>query len=159
MTVADLIINVLGAIRGQWYADRVGEFHRDKQALTKAIARYGHECASRGWDFEPRFVQRELLDVLNEIKRTGAEIKYLPAYLEGAVDKHVRQRADELSAAAKTVGPRAAKILRGAERVAAVVEQKPVEALALLYQDLRRRQRQARAARGARRNEKEGVLL
>lgn len=159
MTVSDLILNVLGAIRRRWYAGREAAFHRDKQALTKSIARYGFECTARGWCFEPLFIQRDLEQLLTEIQRSKVEIVYLPVYLEGAVDRHIRLRAEELSSAAKAVSGKVSKIVRGVERVDAVVERRPVEILAALYQDLGRRQRRARRARRARPKDKEGVLL
>ena len=98
MIVADLILNVLGAIQGQFYADRPREFSRDYQALRRALEWWGHECHQRGWDFDAEFVQKDLLTLLNEIKRLNADIKYLPKYLEGAIRKRIGVRAEELSA-------------------------------------------------------------
>lgn len=148
MTIPDLIANLLGVLRNQFYADTPREFLRDERQLTKAIARYGHECAQRGWHFEPQFIQDDLLKLLNEIKRTGADIGYLPVYLEGAVDRHVRQRAEELNAKAKAqrIPGAITKVLHGVEVVEAVRERTQTEVLAEVYQQLAQRKRQHRAA-------------
>lgn len=161
MTIPDLIANLLGVLRSQFYADTPREFLRDERQLTKAIARYGHECAQRGWDFEPQFIQDDLLTLLNEIKRTGAEIGYLPIYLEGAVDRHVRQRAEELSAKAKASKlPNAIKrIVNSVGVVETVREPTPTETLGLLYAQLAKRKKANRAALKPRAKEREPMLL
>ena len=148
MTIPDLIANLLGVLRNQFYADTPREFLRDERQLTKAIARYGHECAQRGWHFEPQFIQDDLLTLLNEIKRTGAEVAYLPVYLEGAVDRRVRQRAEELNARAKANQlPNAIKrIVNSVGVVEAVREPTHCETLGLLYQQLAQRKKATRAA-------------
>jgi hypothetical protein len=148
MSIPDLIANLLGVLRNQFYADTPREFLRDERALTKAIARYGYECAQRGWHFEPQFMQDDILKVLNEIKRTGAEIGYLPVYLEGAVDRHIRQRAEELSAKAKAskLPNSIKKVLNGFEVVEAVREPTHCETLGLLWQQLAKRKKAHRAA-------------
>ena len=148
MTIPDLIANLLGVLRNQFYADAPREFLRDERQLTKAVARYGYECNQRGWHFEPQFIQDDLLKLLNEIKRTGADIGYLPVYLEGAVDRRVRQRAEELSAQAKANKlPNAVKkLMRGLEVVEAVREPTHCETLGLLWQQLAKRKQATRAA-------------
>lgn len=148
MTIPDLIANLLGVLRNQFYADTPREFLRDERQLTKAIARYGHECAQRGWHFEPQFMQDDILKLLNEIKRTGAEIGYLPVYLEGAVDRHIRQRAEELNAKAKAnkVPHAVQRVVNELGKVEAVRERTQTEVLAEVYQQLAQRKRQHRAA-------------
>ena len=61
MTVAELIDTVLRRIAADFYAGRDQEFFRDQHALTRAIARYGVECQSRGWEFMPQVMQEDLL--------------------------------------------------------------------------------------------------
>ena len=147
MTTADLVTNVLGAIRGQFYADQPREFLRDQNAIKRALATWGHECHARGWDFDAAFIQRELLTLLNEIKRSGADIDYLPLYLGGAIRKRIGVRAEELSAAWKSLGARTARVIRKVEAgvVTAVVEPTATEVLAALHQDMKRARRERKA--------------
>lgn len=161
MTVPDLIAEVLSLVRNQHYADRVREFKRDERSLTKAIARYGFECERRGWLFEPRFIFRELAGLLLKIKTSGIEIKYLPVYLEGAVDRHIRLRAEELAEEAKA--KRAVPVLMrravaGVQPVQ-VVAPTAVEVLATVYRDLKSRQRTQRRTRAASVRVRQEVLL
>ncbi len=144
MTIPVLITTVLTAIHHQFYPDRPREFLRDRQALMRALGRWGHECARRGWDFQPEFIQRQLLDLLNEIKRRSADIQYLPVYLHGAVGRWIGQRAEELSAESKSVPRQVTKLVAGLQRVEAIREPTPNEILATLYRDLTQRRRAAR---------------
>lgn len=141
MTVPDLISETLLRVRRAFYAGRVREFKRDERALTRAIARYGYACAQRGWSFGVREIEAELAALLLRIREQRADIRYLPVYLEGAVDRHIRLRAEELSARAKRTAPHVNRVLAGVQTVTAVIEPSPVEVLALLYRDLRARRR------------------
>lgn len=158
MTVAELINDVSRCVRNSFYADKPArDYLRDERAIQRAIARYGVECERRGWHFQGDFIFHDLLQLLKAIKLTNADIKYLPVYLEGAVDRHIRMRADELNAAAKTaknVDSLTRKIVTGVQTVA-VVEKSTVETLALLYKDLRKRKPKAQPAKVA----KQGSLL
>jgi len=146
MTVAELITDVSRCVRNSFYADKPArDYLRDERAITRAIARYGVECERRGWHFQVDFIFHDLLQLLKAIKLTNADIQYLPVYLEGAVDRHIRMRADELNTAAKTaknVDVVASRIVAGVQRVA-VVEKSTVETLALLYKDLKKRKKPA----------------
>jgi hypothetical protein len=143
MSVPELINAVLNAIRLVFYRDRIREFKRDERALMKAIARYGYECDRRGWNFKPEDIQTELVNLLNSVWKNRAEIKYLPLYLEGAVDRHIRQRADELNAQAKKLSTVTRRAIGNLE-VKDVREQTTVEVLATLYKDLKRQKRAKR---------------
>jgi hypothetical protein len=138
MTVPELIDLVLGSISGQFYADHVRSFLRDKRALTKAIARYGYECHQRGWEFDSKHILQAIMRLLQEIKRSDADIDYLPTYLDGAVKRHIGQRAEELSAKAKSVKPKVAQIVRNTQAVQAIREPSATEILAAVYKDLKR---------------------
>jgi hypothetical protein len=157
VTTADLITNVLDAIRGQFYADAPRDFLRDLNALKRALATWGHECHQRGWDFDAAFIQKELLTLLNEIKRTGADIDYLPIYLGGAIRKRIGVRAEELSAAWKSLGARTGRVVKKMEAgvVSVVIEPTATEVLSTLYQDMKRarRERKAQPASKARQGE------
>lgn len=159
MTTADLITNVLGAIRGQFYADKPRDFLRDMNALKRALATWGHECHARGWDFDAAFIQKELLTLLNEIKRSGADIDYLPIYLGGAIRKRIGVRAEELSAAWKSLGARTGRVVKKMEAgvVTAVIEPTATEMLAALHQDMKRARRERKAQPASR--VKQGELL
>jgi hypothetical protein len=102
MTVSELIDQVLQSIARDFYGEtRIREFMRDRTPLMKAIARYGYTCTQRGWSFEVPHILKEVMEVLISMRDKQAEIKWLPKYLEGAIDRHIRQRAEELSAQAK----------------------------------------------------------
>lgn len=142
MNVAELITDVCRNIRNSFYADKAARIYlRDERFLMKAIARYGVECERRGWHFQVDFIFHDLLKLLTKIKTGGAEIEYLPVYLEGAVDRHIRLRAEELNAAAKqakNVENLTRKVVAGT-RITTVLEPSKVETLALLYKDLKKR--------------------
>ena len=139
MTVSALIDLVLGSIRGQFYADREREFFRDRRQLMQAVSRYGHECFRRNWEFAPQDILRDIMELLQQIKRTGAEWEYFPIYLEGAVDRHIRVRAEELSAQARKIAPRVEKVLSGLKVGADVRQPTACEVLSTLYSDLKQR--------------------
>ncbi len=145
MSVDDLISDTLDVIRSQFYPDHAREFKRDETALMKAIARWGYECHRRGWEFDAHFIQRQILDLLNDIKRRGADVQWLPVYLHGAVGRWIGQRSEELQAHARRVAPHIVKIVKGLGKVDAVVEKTDTEILATLYRDLRTKQRRRRA--------------
>jgi hypothetical protein len=147
MTIPELITLILDSVRGQWYADDVRAFKRDERALTKAISRYGYECHQRGWEFDTKHILRAIMTLLQEIKRSGAEIQYLPVYLDGAVRRHIGQRAEELSVKAKSTPRNIAKIVESTKRVEAVREPSATEILATVYKDLRKVGRDRRARR------------
>lgn len=149
MTVPELLHQVLLSIRNQFYADRVRDFKRDERAITKAIARYGYECAQRGWELEPAFILREIMAVLQDVKRRG-NFQYLPVYLHGALSRSVGQRAEELQAQARRLQPKVAKVVAGVRGVEAVREPPAVEVLATVYRDMVRQAREARFARRGR---------
>ena len=102
MTIPELLIEVLAALRNQFYADKpVAHWFRDKTALTKAVTRYGYECEQRGWEFDVAFIRQEIMAILQSCKKHDC-ITYLPTYLSEAIGRHVREHAEELSAKAKS---------------------------------------------------------
>lgn len=149
MTIPRLIDTVLHEIHAAWYRQRpTREYHRDKHALTQAIARYGYECLSRGWNLDALSIQCDLSALLLKIRETGTDIKYLPVYLEGAVDTHIRTRAEELSAQAKTIARHVQKTV-STLKPGDIRPPTDVEVLAVLYKDLRGRRRKKRKQRSA----------
>lgn len=141
MTVEQLINEVLNNLRNQFYADRLREFERDKRALMKAISRYGYECEQRNWQFDACFIFQEIMSLLKDIRIKGADIVYLPIYLEGAIDRHIRQRAEELSAQAKQLRPRIALIVDKCQPLQAIRELTDTEVLGKLYNSLRKKRK------------------
>ncbi len=156
MTIPELIANTLEAVRSKFYADRPREFLRDERALTGAISTWGYECNQRGWDFTPQFIFKDIMGVLLDIQRRGADVKYLPVYLQGAVRRHIGQRAEELQAAGRDVRRNVKRIVNGVE-VAVIVEKTNTEVLSALYTDLKRQQRTRKARPVAK--VKQGELL
>lgn len=148
MTIPELIQNVVAAIGRQFYADRVNEFMRDLHGLRQAVTRYGYECERRNWQFEPDFILRDLMGLLNQLKVQGtAGIQYFPRYLEGAVDRHIRLRADELNAEAKALAPKVQKTIRRISVVQAIREPTAVEILAAVHTEEKRLAAERKAAR------------
>ena len=138
MTTADLITNVLEEISKRFYGQsRVREFQRDLTALSRAIARYGYECHSRGWELEAVAIQEDLLALLRSMVPNQAKIEYLPIYLEGAVDRHIRLRAEELQAAAVAAESVVKRTMAGVRVGEAPAALSTTAALAALYRDLR----------------------
>jgi hypothetical protein len=116
------------------------EFIRDQRPLMRAIATYGYECDQRGWNFEADFIFHDLKELLKRIRDSEADIKFLPVYLEGAVRRRIGQQAEELSARAKTIAPKVAKLVQGVKLVEAVREPSAVEILSQLYKGLKKGQ-------------------
>lgn len=113
MTIETLIHTVLRDIRLRFYGDRTREFCRDRNALIKGIARYGHECYARGWELQPDFIARDIVGLLKQVQVQGGPKGYLPTYLEGAVNRHVGLRAEELSEEAKLVSSQVSRTVAG----------------------------------------------
>ena len=161
MTVPDLINDMLRRIRSlDHYHGREREFMRDLTALQRAIARYGYACHERGWAFEPPAILADLVALLRKIVEQNLPIKYFPLYLEGAIDRHVRTRAEELNAqakAARSVPRLAAKAVAGVPVVSVVVTPSATEMLAVMYRDLKARRHRKRPAGS--KAVKQGVLL
>ncbi len=141
MTVPELINQVVLNIGHQFYDERSRDFFRDRLALTKAVARYGYECEQRGWLFEPDSIRRDIIELLQQIKRTGADIGYFPVYLESAISRHIGLRAEELQAEARAIPQKVSKIVNGLKGVEVVRQPSAVETLAILYRDLAARRR------------------
>lgn len=137
MTVPDLINSLLARLRRERYDGREREFLRDRRFLQQAIARYGAVCEQRGWDFEAAKIWREINGVLDTMRDRSVRV-WFPCYLEAAIDRHVRLRAEELSAEAKRMAP---KVTRVVDRTAGVVvvEKTDTEVLAAVYRDLAKR--------------------
>lgn len=140
MTVAALIEIVRRKIREDFYSGRDREFFRDKRALTQAIARYGFECNQRGWEFSTDDICKALSAMLNKMRSKKGDIQYLPAYLQSAIDQHIREHADELNEAGKE-GRNIINKAMGRIKPAPIRQATPVETLGLLYADMQKRQR------------------
>lgn len=151
MTLDALISTLLNRIFREHYGPARGrEYLRDQRALTQAIARYGHVCAERGWHFEEAAIFCDISRILDNVRTAKADIKYLPAYLEGAIDRHCRLRAEELSEEAKRLRQPLRKVQSNLPSpVQVVIHQPVVEVLDGLWRDLKRRQRRTRAERSA----------
>jgi hypothetical protein len=88
--------------------------------------------------FQVPHILKELMTLLISMRDKKAEIHFLPKYLEGAIDRHIGQRAEELSALAHSQPRRQAhKLVDGLQRVV-VVEKSPTETLADVYKALSR---------------------
>ncbi len=159
MTIPQLISETTSQIYRLWYRDRpVHEFKRDERHLTQSIARYGYECERRNWQFDALAIRKELMTLLLKIKTQEANFKYLPIYLEGAVDRHIRYRAEELSAQAKTISRHVAKLVKSVQP-GDVRQLTDVEILATLYKDLKKSRSRTARRPGAQQPQKQSQLL
>lgn len=146
MTVAELVNQVLDLIANQFecYQLRVRDFMRDRPALMKAIARAGYKCEQNGWQMDAQEIKTVLLTVLNDIKLRQDRINNLPIYLDGAIGRHLGQKAEEYSARQKARhSVRAAPVivrdsLDGVTLVSAIREKTATETLSELYVQLKR---------------------
>jgi hypothetical protein len=143
MTLPDLLTLSLCRIHKDFYINREREFHRDYTALTKAIARYGYECAKRNWHLEPAAIYRDIHKLLSGVLKRRDEIEYLPAYLDSAIRSHIGLRSEEIQAQALTSGVtrKVAKVVEGTQVVAKVVST-DTELLAALHTSIQRRKAQ-----------------
>lgn len=139
-TVEDLIEVVMARVKVRFYHGRPArEWARDRNALMKAVMRYGYECDRRGWHFNAEALTVRLLNLLNDIERPAGE-GWFPIYLEQAVDQHVRERAEEIQAAAEKTEAKLAAVLG---RLPAPTSQRPPSATQLaaaVFTELKRRQ-------------------
>lgn len=137
MTTEALIEKVLDAVWKDHYTPRDREFHRDKTALIKCIARYGYLCKQRNWHVEPDFILREIMSVLQRARKQKADIKYLPAYLESAITRAVGQRSEEIAEQAlNNTNRHLLKVVKEATVVNAVLQPTAVEILSTLYKNI-----------------------
>ncbi len=143
MTLPDLLTLTLCRIHKDFYVNREREFHRDYTALTKAIARYGYECAKRNWHLEPSAIYRDIHKLLSGVLKRRDEIEYLPAYLDSAIRSHVSLRAEEIQsmALASRLTRKVTKVVEGTQVVVKVVSTE-TEQLAALCASTKRKPRQ-----------------
>lgn len=142
MTLEQLLATVLSQVRADWYGGRDREFFRDRQALLRAIARYGYECKQRGWSPCASFIATEILQVLRSVLKYKADISYLPVYLHESIGRAVRQRAEEIQRAAQETAAIAKRVVDKTDSVEIIREPTTVEILAPLYQSLTARRAQ-----------------
>jgi hypothetical protein len=166
MTVPELIASVLANLRQHFYTNadtgalRAHDFKRDERQLIRAIATYGYECDQRGWQFQADFIYQDLMALLLQIRTSGADIGYLPIYLQGAIRRHLGQRAEELSAAAKALPARVHQVLSAiGDRPSAIVQPSDVEIFTQVYRGLAKIQRQRRRQSSPRCRPKQPDLL
>lgn len=143
MTVDALIAKLIAHIRSVWYRGNERGYYRDERALCQAIARYGYECHNRGWDLQPEFICRDMVMLLNQVKSSFDRSKYLPIYLEAAIDRHIRLRAEELQAEARKIAPKVQKLVASIRSVECrrITD---TEILATVYRDLKRQSKRRR---------------
>jgi hypothetical protein len=146
MNIPTLLTLTLQRIRKDFYTGRDNDFHRDYIALTKALARYGCECAKRGWHLEPRAIFQDLHKLLTRVLPRRDEIEYLPVYLESTIRSHVGYRSEEIQRqASMTKVQRSITVtMEGLTPVAKVVPT-TTELLAELHASLKRRKKPAPA--------------
>jgi hypothetical protein len=156
MTIPQLIDKSLRACEGfERYQGDTGKlrFIRERNPLIKAIMRFGYECHQRGWDFSAEEIIAPIQVVIQCAKdrEFEREIKgWLPVYLEGAIDRHIRLKAEEYNAKAKehkSAKYIVAKAMAGIKAVEAIREPTQCEMQAAAYKNLQRdTKKHARAA-------------
>jgi hypothetical protein len=139
-TVEDLIEVIMARVKVRFYHNRPArEWATDRNALLKAVMRYGYECTGRGWRFEADVLAVRLLDLLNKIERPTTP-GWFPIYLETAVDQHVRERAEEIQEAAAQTEVILAKVRAGLPVTTAARPPVASEMAAAVFLELKRRQ-------------------
>lgn len=166
MTPAELTATVLDNLRRNFYTDansgheRTREFKRDERQLIRAIATYGHECNQRGWNFQADFIYQDLMNLLLQIRKSGADIGYMPVYLEGAIKRHLGLRADELNQRAKSMANRLSKVMVqiGTPASNPVRQPSAVEVFSELYRGIGKIQRARKSKKKAAQERQEQLL-
>lgn len=115
MTLDELTLKFLRRVQVGFYQTDPRGFLRDRQALVKALARYGSICAQRGWALDAEFIYADIVRVLGSFENKKDRIEYLPIYLQHAIDQHCREHAEELRRAAQAHEDRV--VTRVVERV------------------------------------------
>jgi len=129
-------------------------FAKDQNSLVKAIMRFGYVCHQRGWDFDAAEIVTPIMNVIRSVKDREKEIRiYLPIYLERAIDMHVRMKAEEYNACAKSkkiVVSVVTRAIHGTTKVEAIREPSHTELCAAAYGDrkhvIRQNLKRAKAA-------------
>jgi len=103
VSAADLVSDLLGAIRHQFYPDDSKGFFQQRDAILLCITRPAQWFSDRGVSFPPRRYQQLIQEIVQTIKRHGApdQIRYFPAYLGKAVESHLAHHGDALYDEAK----------------------------------------------------------
>lgn len=70
-----------------------------------------------------------------------------------AIDRHIRERADELSRKAKLITTKVNTILRNTKRVEAIVKPTTVEILSTVYADLKARRKRPQSTQAPKQKE------
>jgi len=156
ITIFRLLEIALGACETfERYRGDLGKlrFLRERNSLVKAVSRFGYECHRRGWDFSAEEIVNPILEVIRSIRGRESEIKtWLPIYLERAIDRHVRIKSEEYSAAAKAKKSPAYLVPKivGTTQQVVIREPTQMECLAAAYGDkkttIRKNLRKAKAA-------------
>jgi hypothetical protein len=103
VNVADLISDLLAAIRHQFYPDSSKAWFQQRDAILLCITRPAQWFSDRGVMFPPGRYGQLIQEILQTIKRHGAtgSIRYFPAYLGKAIEAHLVHHGDALYAEAK----------------------------------------------------------
>jgi hypothetical protein len=141
-TVDDLLEVVMERVKVRFYHGRPArEWATDRNALLKAVSRYGFECLRREWHFEAEVLAVRLLDLLNKIERPTTP-GWFPIYLETAVDQHVRERAEEIQEAARQAAKVAGRIVAGLQVAEGPRPPSAVDVMGAVFVELKRRQKE-----------------
>lgn len=133
--VADLIGKLESRIRHEFYRGHP-TFFRDRDAIRRAIARYGYECERRGWNPEPQFIHDEITRILDSAFVHRADIKFLPVYLDHAIAMTVALRAEEIKASKQQIGNIVRGVFSAVEKVEIIREPTTAEVLSDLFKYL-----------------------
>ena len=106
-TPDELIQDLLGVIRSQFYADAgPKKWAQDLSFVRKHVVLWPASWLnSRGVTLRPDRYRDLVLGVLNEVKRHGqtGAVRYWPGYLKHCLQEHFRHHGDEVYAEAKSM--------------------------------------------------------
>lgn len=136
---AEIVADLLQAIRGQFYGDLPPErFPQDRRFLTRVVTWPAARLTRQGVTLPPSRYKQIFLAILDGIKTHGAtgEIRYWPGYLLRCVQEHWRHHGDDYYEEGKTARSLVEKALRSVT-VSEAPRTDPIEALSQVAAVLR----------------------
>lgn len=104
---ADLVADILGVIRGQFYGDLPPKkFFQDQRLLLSLVVLWPATwLRERGWTLKPGRYKAILLEIIQDVKRNGdtVNVEFWPRYLCHCVQTWFRHNEDAVHKEAKSI--------------------------------------------------------
>ncbi len=154
MSPPDLVSDLMGMIRNQFYPDTPRAWFQQRDAVLLCITRPAQWFFDRGVSFPTRRYGQVLHEILQTVKRHGttAEIRWFPGYLGKCIEEYLNHHGDDLYNEAKGARNQAELALSRLKRPVAIaadpdIVQPLVAARQILLQARKKPSRSARATR------------